>query len=294
MHPPQPSATLPHRGTRYRRVGLERVRDRLGRGVRGGATRWLRPAGAALLGVAVGVGVALALQGPPDPPPAGSARVATAPLRRSARPPPCPPVRSLRPPRRRPLRPTGCCWRGRRDGCRGGWPDGSGGCAGCGRSRWSGADCWGLPGRSTPGAAGGPPATRHHRAPGDDRVRPGHLSGPAARLGQRRLRPAASRGGPAGSDLGPAAPPGAGGQAPGRSRSRAGRDQAVADHRRGGRRRPGRCGRGRGHHGRSQGGRDHPGPVPAARLPRRPGRGRRRGTSHPAGAAPGPAAGTRG
>ena len=77
MHSPQPSATLPHRGTRYRRVGLERVRDRLGRGVRGGATRWLRPAGAALLGVAVGVGVALALQGPPDPPPAGSAPVAT-------------------------------------------------------------------------------------------------------------------------------------------------------------------------------------------------------------------------
>jgi hypothetical protein len=39
--------------------------------------RWLRPAGAALLGVAVGAGAALALQRSPDPPPAVPAPVAT-------------------------------------------------------------------------------------------------------------------------------------------------------------------------------------------------------------------------
>ena len=61
----------------------------------------------------------------------------------------------------------------------------------------------------------------------------------------------------------------------------------MADCRRGGRRRPGRGGRGRGHHDRGQGDRDHPGPVPAARLPRRPGRGRRRGAPDRAGTAPG-------
>ena len=270
---------------------MERVRDRLGRGVRGGATRWLRPAGAALLGVAVGVGVALALQGPPDPPPAGSAPVATrAPEAvRAAAPMPTGPVAAAPATSAAPADRVLLAWTpGRLPG----------GLAGrVGRVRGVRAVTvvrGGLLGLAGSVDAEGRPVDRPRPGTtvpaGDDRVRPGHLSGPAARLGQRRLRPAASRGGPAGSDLGPAAPPGAGGQAPGRSRSRAGRDQALADHRRGGRRRPGRCGRGRGHHGRSQGGRDHPGPVPAARLPRRPGRGRRRGTSHPAGAAPGPAA----
>jgi D-alanyl-D-alanine carboxypeptidase len=41
------------------------------------AGRWLRPAGAALLGVAVGAGVALALQRPPDPPRSLPSPVAT-------------------------------------------------------------------------------------------------------------------------------------------------------------------------------------------------------------------------
>jgi len=45
--------------------------------VRRGLGRWLRPGGAALLGVAVGAGVVLALQPPPDAPPAVPAPVAT-------------------------------------------------------------------------------------------------------------------------------------------------------------------------------------------------------------------------
>ena len=43
--------------------------------------RWLRPAGAAVVGVAVGAGVALALQGPPDPPGSHPAPAATVTLR---------------------------------------------------------------------------------------------------------------------------------------------------------------------------------------------------------------------
>ena len=43
--------------------------------------RWLRPAGAAVVGVAVGAGVALALQGPPDPPGSRPAPAATVTLR---------------------------------------------------------------------------------------------------------------------------------------------------------------------------------------------------------------------
>jgi hypothetical protein len=39
--------------------------------------RWLRPAGAALLGLVVGAGTALALQGPPDPPPSVPSPVAS-------------------------------------------------------------------------------------------------------------------------------------------------------------------------------------------------------------------------
>jgi hypothetical protein len=78
MHPPRPSARLPHRRTRHRRVGFRGARGGAGRWLGpAGPGRWLRPAGAALLGVAVGAGVALAMQRPPDPPPAVPAPVAT-------------------------------------------------------------------------------------------------------------------------------------------------------------------------------------------------------------------------
>jgi hypothetical protein len=49
-------ATLPHRGARHRTGSVRR-----------GPGRWMRPAGAALLGLAVGAGATLALQRPPDP-----------------------------------------------------------------------------------------------------------------------------------------------------------------------------------------------------------------------------------
>jgi D-alanyl-D-alanine carboxypeptidase-like protein len=74
-------ATLPHRGPRRRTgwlpgargLGGDRGTRRRTAGLRRGVGRWMRPAGAVLLGLAVGAGAMLALQGPPDPPPSPSA-----------------------------------------------------------------------------------------------------------------------------------------------------------------------------------------------------------------------------
>ena len=82
-HPTRRRATPPHRGTR-RRTGWVEGAHRTGWGRR--ATGWanrevdrrLRPAVAAVLGLAVGAGAMLALQRPPDPPRSLPAPVASA------------------------------------------------------------------------------------------------------------------------------------------------------------------------------------------------------------------------
>ena len=268
--------------------------------------RWLKPAAAALLGLVVGAGTALALQRLPEPPPrpprqgrrgAGHTRL-TRLGGHAGTPPSDPGAPESRVAQRRGAvvrlsTPPGPGGPGAAGLDPGRLPGGL--AARVGRVRGVRAvtvvkgglvgltgsvDADGRPvDRPRPGttvpleAIGFDPATYPALLPASaraafTRLRPGEalLGATSARL--RRLGP----GGRLRLAGGPPrrSPPDPPGDHPGGPPTpRVRTDGPVADRRRGGGRHPGRGGRGRGHHDRGQGGRDHQGPLPAARLPRR-------------------------